>query len=307
MGYETLRDQFRDVAFTTATPFDEAGAIDHEALRENLESMAEAGGRLFIPCGNTGEYYALSKAERKRVVETHVESLPAETTVVGGAGGPVSEAVDLAQVYERVGADAVMVMHPSHTFLHEAGLVEYYEQIVEATELGVVIYKRGPRVTRDVVASVVEHDSVVAVKFAVNDVAEFSATMARAPEDVAWVNGIAERFAVPFAAAGAVGYTTGIGNFAPEATLALFEALEAGEWARARRIQEAIRPFEELRTEAGAQNTIAAANNVPAIKHGLDAVGLNGGSVRPPLADLGPETRERTERLVEQIRSADLR
>lgn len=306
MDYAALREQFHDVAFTTATPFrDDGDSVDHDALRENLDAMVDADASVFIPCGNTGEYYALSIDERKAVVATHADHLPDDTTIVAGAGGPIPQVMDLATAYERAGADVLMLMHPSHAFAHERGLVEYYERIARSTDLGVAVYKRGPGITRDVIASVAEIENVVAVKFAVNDVGEFTGTMAETDGDVAWVNGIAERFAVPFHVAGADGYTTGVGNFAPETTLALYEALETGEYDRAAELQEAIRPFEELRAEAGKDNVIEAANNVPAIKHGLDAVGLHGGPVRPPLVELDDATVERATAALSRLRAIE--
>ncbi|WP_049947463.1 dihydrodipicolinate synthase family protein [Candidatus Halobonum tyrrellensis] len=294
MNEDALRRRFRDVAFTTAVPFtDDAADVRYDALAENVADLYDAGARLFVPCGNTGEYYALSEAERKRVVRTHVEATGDDATVAGGAGGSLATVRSLTDAYEDAGADAVMVMHPDHTYVHEEGLREYYRAVCESTDLGVVIYKRGPELTREVLADLSERESVVAVKFAVNDVKEFAATVADAPGEVTWVNGLAERFALSYAVEGAAGYTTGVGNFAPEATLALFEAVDAGEWERARRLQRAIRPFEDLREETGEGNSLAAANNVPAVKEGMRLAGYRAGPVRPPLTGLSEADADR--------------
>ena len=307
MDYDELRTRFRDVAFTTATPFTEDGEdVDHDALAANIEFMADAGARLFIPCGNTGEYYALTDEERIAIVQTHAEAAPDDAVLVAGVGGSVKEATALAEAYEEAGADATMVMHPTFTYATERGLVNYYERIGDATDLGLVIYKRGPDVTRRVVHEVTQREDAVAVKFAVNDVKEFSQTVADGPEDVAWVNGIAERYAVGFAAEGAVGYTTGIGNFAPEAVLALFDALDGGDWERAREIREIVRPYEDLRAESGPDNVLGSALNVPSVKYGLELAGANGGPVRDPLGELTDEDRARAEEYYEAIENADL-
>ena len=141
-------------------------------------------------------------------------------------------AENLADLYDA-GADGLMVTHPVHTYAHEAGLREYYSRICDATDLGVAVYKRGPELTPEVLSAVCERDEVVAVKYAAAAAAEFSRCVEETDGEVAWVNGLAERFALAFAMEGAVGYTTGIGNFAPEATLALFEAVDAGGWGRA--------------------------------------------------------------------------
>lgn len=194
-----------------------------------------------------------------------------------------------------------MVMHPGHMYIHEEGLKSYYHSICDATDLGVVLYKRGPAITRNVLVELSEREKVVAVKFAVNDVKEFAQSVDDADGDVTWINGIAERYALAFAIEGATGYTTGIGNFLPRATLALFEAIESGHWERARTIQRSLRPMEDLRDEPGEGSAVASGNNVPVVKYGMELAGYEGGSVRDPLVDLAERDKERLEGHYRQI------
>ncbi|WP_090620708.1 dihydrodipicolinate synthase family protein [Natrinema salaciae] len=306
MARATLRESFRDVAFTTAVPFSDDGCdVLVDELADNLARQYDAGARLFIACGNTGEYYALTDEERTRIVRTHVEATGDGATIAGGVGGSLEEVRRLADAYADAGADAVMVMHPDHTYAHEDGLRSYYHRICDATDLGVVVYKRGPEITRDVICELSERENVVAVKFAVDDIAEFSQTVADAPGDVTWVNGIAERYALAFALEGAAGYTTGLGNFAPAATLALFDAVENEDWERARSIQRLLRPIEDLREESGT-GTLPAANNVPVVKYGMDLAGYTGGAVRDPLVDLDDDDAARLEEYYERLRTTAL-
>lgn len=302
----SLPDRLRDVLFTTATPFTD-GDVDHDGLAENLEHVYDAGGRTFVACGNTGEYHALTDEERVATVETHVEALSDDATVVGGAGGSTAETIDLVQAYERAGADAAMVMHPRFTHAHERGLIEHYEAVADATDLGLVLYKRGPALPDRVLRELSTVENVVAVKYAVDDIAAFGRLVAQAPGDVAWINGIAERYAPAFAVEGAGGFTTGIGNVEPEASLALRDALDDGDYDRAGELRDLLRPLEDLRAESGRDNSLAAANNVPVVKYGLDRVGLSGGRPRTPLVPLSDEDRERVDAGLEAVRDADFR
>ncbi len=305
MGYETLRDDLRGVAFTTATPFAEGGdRVDREALGENVRSLAADGAELFIPCGTTGEYYSLSDDERTAVVEATVDAAPEDAAVVAGAGGATAEAIALIEAYEDAGADAAMVMYPRHTYVHEEGLIDYYRAIADATDLGIVVYKRGPLLSERVIEAVAGIENVVAVKYAVNDVTEFS-RLAASITDVVWLNGVAERYGPAYALEGAEGLTTGIGNFIPGPVLALYDAIESGDWERAREIRDLLRPFEELRAESGGGPAFGAAKNVPVVKYGLDLQGLSGGPVREPLVELADEDRERVERYLERVESEE--
>ena len=299
-----LAEALHDVAFTTTTPFAaEGGSVLHDEVEAHAEFLTERGARLLVPCGNSGEYYSLGPDERVAVAETTIEAAGEEATVVPGVGGSLPAARDLARRYESAGADGLLVMHPAHTYVHRRGLVEYYRALADATDLGVVLYVRGPTVDREVLAALAEDEQVVGVKYAIDDVKAFSAAVAADPGDLVWINGLAERFAPAFAVEGAAGFTTGIGNFAPEAPLSLLEALRQGDWERAKSVREIVRPYEDLRESPGVDNATPAANNVPAVKFGMELAGLYGGPVRPPLVDLAeedqPHARECYRRIVE--------
>lgn len=304
MAFESLKQELRDVAFTAPTPFTPDGErIDDEALVEHVSWLREAGARVLIPCGNTGEYYSLSNPERIEAVEKTVEAMEGDGTVVGGAGGSKKNVVDLAHEYEEAGADGILVMYPSHTYLHEDGVREYYEEIAANTDLGVILYKRGDQLSDSVIQDLSTIDNVVAVKYAVNDIASFTATVENTPGDVVFSTGIAERFAPSFAAEGAEGFTTGLGAFLPNAALDLMEALRAGEYDRAREIRDVLWPIEEFRDETGPGNHMEAANNVPAVKHGIELMGIYESPVREPLVDLTESDRERLEGHIETAQS----
>ncbi|WP_248909880.1 dihydrodipicolinate synthase family protein [Halocatena marina] len=305
MGYRDIKQQLRGVPFTTATPFGEDGSkIQHSKLHENLQSLERAGAQVFIPCGNTGEYYSLSHQERIEVVGTHVEATQDESAVVAGVGGSTKTAVELLSEYERIGADAAMVMYPRHTYIHEQGLVDYYTKLAESTDLGLVLYKRGPLLSRKLIDELSTINNVIAVKYAVNNIKDFTQSVSDTTGDLVWLNGIAERYAPAFALEGAEGYTTGIGNFAPEPVLALSNAIRNEDWARARHIRDILRPYEDLREESGMNNPFTAANNVPAVKYGMELAGFHGGPVRSPLVQLSEKDKKRTREYYEKINSA---
>lgn len=307
MRLEMVREHLRDVAFTTPVPFTEDGEqIRHNELARTTSFVLDAGGRTFIPCGNTGEYYSLTDEERIGVVETTVGAVDDEGAVIAGVGGSTNDAINRIEQYETVGADGIMIHDPDHTYIHEKGLVEYYRKIAEATELGIVLYKRGPEISLPVILELASIDNIVGLKFATNDINLFSKTVRAVSGDLVLTTGIAERFAPAFALEGAEGFTTGIGSFVPELSLALHEAIEREDWKRALEIRDLARPYEEIRDEPGPDNTLGSANNVPAVKYGLELAGLYGGPVREPLIELSEEAKQRAERCYERMVEVDL-
>lgn len=296
MSYESLKKHLRDVAFTTAVPFsDNRKEVLSDELARTTQFVMDAGGRTFIPCGNTGEYYSLSNKERLDVVETTVETVGNNGTVIAGIGGSTKNAIERIQQYEAAGADGVMIHDPDHTYIHRKGLGEYYRKLADATDMGIVLYKRGPELSLSIVSELSTIDNIVGLKFAVNDINEFSKTVREVPGDIVFSTGIAERFAPSFALEGAEGFTTGIGSFVPEVILSLHDALKQENWERALEIRDLVRPYEDLREEAGLENDLSSANNVPAIKYGLELAGLYGGPVREPLIELSEADKKRAE------------
>lgn len=296
MRYQELRSALAGVAITPATPFSRDGdSVRYDELRANTEHLVDANVPTVVPCGNTGEYYSLSVEERLRIVEETVDAADGDAAVVAGAGGSTKEVLHLAERYESFGVDGIMLMHPSHTYVHRDGLLRYYEKIAANTDLGVVLYKRGPELMDELLVQLSEIENVVAVKYAVSDVANFADVVDASEGDVVWSDGIAERYAPAFVVEGATGFTSGIGNFIPELPLALMDALRNGEWDRAKRIRNLARPYENLRDSTGRDNPFTAANNVPAVKYGMELAGLYGGPVREPLTELSEADQRRAE------------
>jgi len=307
MAYQEIRSDLRGVAFTNPTPFNEnKDNIQHDELSKNIQYILNSGGSLVIPCGNTGEYYSLTRDERVSVVETTADVVGEQGTVIGGVGGSTQSAIELANAYESAGADGIMIMQPSHTYQHQCGLLHYYQKIIESTNLGVVIYKRGSKISLNIIKQLAKYENVVGVKYAVNDINEFSKTVAATNEEIVWSNGIAERFAPSFIIEGAEGFTTGIGNFLPNETLRLMELLKQGEWDQAKQLRDLLRPFEDLRDETGDGNNLSAANNVPVVKYGMELAGLNGGPVREPLVQLNQKDKNLVEEHYNDIKGRSI-
>lgn len=307
MTDERLKQHLRDVAFTTPVPFSENGTeVLYEEVEKNVKAILEAGGRTIIPGGNTGEYYSLTDAERLGVVERTVDTVQDDGAVIGGVGGSTKEAIERVQQYEEAGVDGVMIHDVDHTYIHREGLIEYYQAIADSTDLGLVLYKRGPELSLPVVSELSKIKNIVGLKFAVNDIEVFSNAVRKVPGDLVFTTGIAERYAPAFALEGAEGFTTGIGSFVPKVTLALQDALKEEDWERALAIRDLIRPYEELREETGPKNELSSANNVPAIKYGLELAGRYGGPVREPIVELSQEDKQRAKQHYEEMVTADL-
>lgn len=301
LATDRVQEHLRGVAAGLLTPFDEHGDIDHWKIAENARSLYESDVRTFLAAANISEYHSLSQSERVQVTASSVDALPSDACVLAGVGGSTTDAKELVREYARIGVDALMVMPPDHTYLHERGLLDYYRSLAEETELPLVPYVRGfdPSVTY--LADLTRLESVVGIKYALKDPVKLGAAINQGAEDVVWVDGLAEPYAVAYWAEGIEGFTAGVSNFRPEVGLALFKALTDGNWERARALRDICLPYQQFRDRSGEHNTIDGAVSVPAVKKGLDLAGLHGGTVREPIRPLSAEEEDDAERIYDQL------
>lgn len=296
-----VQEHLRGVAAGLLTPLDAEKTIEHEKIRENAESLYDAGIRTFLAAANISEYHSLSQEERIAVAKTAVEALPVDACVLAGVGGSTADAQELVRGYDRIGVDAMMIMPPDHTYLHEEGLLEYYRKLAESTEQPLVPYVRGFDPSIEYLENLTRVDGIVGIKYALADAVKLGAGVAAGDDDVVWVNGLAEPFAVAFWAEGAEGFSAGVSNFRPEVGLELFDALSEGDWERARELRNICLPYQHFRDNCGENNEISGAISIPAVKKGLELAGLHGGEVREPICTLSEEDERRAEELYSEL------
>ncbi|WP_225336433.1 dihydrodipicolinate synthase family protein [Halomicrobium urmianum] len=298
---ERVRERLRGVAVGLLTPFDQHLDVEYEKIGDNAESLYDSGIRMFLAAANISEYHSLSHEERVDVTEASVDALPSDACVLAGVGGSTANAKELIRAYDRVGADAMMIMPPDHTYLHEQGLLQYYRELASVTETPLVPYVRGFDPSVSYMADLTRLDGVVGIKYALPDPVKLGAAVEAGADDVVWVDGLAEPYAVSFWAEGIEGFSAGVSNFRPEVGLELFDALSDGDWGRARKLRDACLPFQNFRDRSGHDNDIPGAVSVPTVKKGLELAGLHGGAVREPLRPLTDEEVRRVETIYDQL------
>jgi 4-hydroxy-tetrahydrodipicolinate synthase len=300
MAFEVLRQRLAGVVAITVTPFTARDTVDDAALSAVTARMTKAGIGALTPNGNTGEYYSLDAAERRRCLSVVAEA-SGEAVVVAGVGGALADAISEAKQARDAGAAAVMVHQPVHPYITTHGWLEYNRRIADAVpELGLVPYVKTQRVTAEALTRLAESaPSVVGLKYALPDPVGFATI--RADTDapgVVWIAGLAESYAASQFAATAQGFTSGLANVVPEVSLDYFEALRSGDYAGAYARWQQIRDFEDLR--ARDDNAL----NVSVVKEALHQLGLCNRAVRPPISVLDAQDRERVGRMLREWQSA---
>jgi 4-hydroxy-tetrahydrodipicolinate synthase len=293
VNWKSISSRLASVAVTSVTAFQMDGSVDYGSVGENARFLVDRGIDVIVPCGNTGEFTSLDIDEAKKITSAVVEASGGGAAVVAGVGWSTPVAIQMARHAKDVGATAVMVHHPTHTYINRLGLRRYYERILDESGIGIVLYKRGPDLTDSLIADLVRDPRVVGVKYAVNDLNAFTNLVSRSHgTDTAWICGTAERAAPFFWLGGANGFSSGLANFAPELALLMLNALRAGDYSGAMQVRAKVATFEDLRQEND------SANNVPAVKEAMAGVGLCTRLVREPLSELTDADKIRVQDIV---------
>jgi 5-dehydro-4-deoxyglucarate dehydratase len=280
-----LRKKLHGVISFPVTPFAKDLSLDLFGLRRNLHSLLRHPVCAVVAPAGTGEIHSLSPEEHLAVVKTAVEEVNGRVPVLTGVGFNPPIAAALAREAAAAGASGILAFPPYYQSMDEEGIVAYYKGIASSTPLGLIIYSRDWFAPS---ASLVEKiaqqiPNLVAWKDGQGDIRRFQMIRQQLGDRLHWIGGAGDDMVPAYYAMGIRTYTSSIANVAPKLSLRLHELASAGHSAElAELMNELVVPLYALRAKRKGYE-------VSAMKAMMDMVGMVGGPVRPPLADLRPE------------------
>ena len=302
MDLREYRDVLNGISGVHVTAYDDRGEIDPKLTSRIVSDIAVAGVHNIVSGGNTGEFYSLTTDEVMRLQAIAVAATDGRAAVTAGVGRSVREAIAVAKAAKAEGVDGVMIHHPLDPFAAPHSQVDYFIAIAEAVDLPLVAYVRSDLIPLDEMVRLANHPAVAGVKFASTNTLLFAdCVRATKGTEATWICGLAEGWALPFYALGGKGFTSGLVNVAPELSLAVWRALEAGDYAAARNAVDLIAPFEVMRTK------YRNGANVTVVKEALRLRGAEVGAVRlPGLAQLDEGDRQSLNKILDSWKEAVL-
>jgi 4-hydroxy-tetrahydrodipicolinate synthase len=142
---QAARERFTGLWAATATPFGPGGELDEAALRRDLDRLT---GDLQIDgifCGGVmSEFWALSSAERRRLVEVVVDSCRGKCPVLAHTGHhSAAETIELTRHAEQAGADFAVVINPYYPPASDEGLYRWFGHVCASVDIGVWLFDTG--------------------------------------------------------------------------------------------------------------------------------------------------------------------
>ncbi len=266
------------------TPFDGRGDLDYDALAANIARYNETGLAGYVALGSNGEAVHLSDEERVRVIKAiRGAALPQHTVVAGVNELSTSAAITAARRAADAGANAALVITPYFykSSMTQGALERFYASVADSSPIPVLIYNvpqnTGVIIDPATIANLAGHENIIGVKDSSGNMGAISDTVRRAPADFAVMAGNGG-ILFPSLLMGARGAILAVACAAPRASVELYTAVAAGDYARAREIQNRLAPLSHI---------VTAGLGVAGLKAALDMTGYIGGAVRAPLLPPG--------------------
>jgi 4-hydroxy-tetrahydrodipicolinate synthase len=226
------------------TPF-RNGKIDVQKFAELAERQVREGSHGVVVCGTTGEPSSLTPDERTELLKVAVEVVAKRIPVVAATGSQsFAETVEITERAEKAGADALLVVTPYYIKPSQRGLVEYFAAVGQCTELPLLIYHIPGRAAVSVkpatVARIAERvPTLVGIKHAANDLEFVTELLSELGPEFRIFCGL-EALSLPMLVVGASGLMNAVSNLAPARVAALYEAVEHGNLAAARKLHSEL-------------------------------------------------------------------
>ena len=281
--------------------YDEDGNVSGQRCEELTEYLIGKGVTGLYVGGSSGECIYQSVEDRKLVLEHVMKVARGRIVIIAHvACNNTADSMELARHAESLGVDAIASIPPIYFHLPAHAIAKYWNDISSAApSTDFIIYNipqlAGVALSTDLLREMLKNPRVIGVKNSSMPVQDIETWRA---EGCIVFNGPDEQLASGLVA-GAVGGIGGTYAAMPGLYIEIYKAIQAGNIARAREIQDVC--LDIIINLCACHGNMYAVIKAAIAKMG----GPNVGGVRAPLANLIPEDMPQVDKCVEMIRAAE--
>jgi 4-hydroxy-tetrahydrodipicolinate synthase len=279
---------FQGIFTAVVTPMTPDGALVTDLWAAQVERQVAAGIHGLIIGGTTGEFYALSAAERIQQFKAAGALLNGRTPWLAGVNAiTTAEVISLAKAAKAADASGLLLGSPPYVSPTQAELAAHCMAVDDAVGIPIVLYNYPARTNADMGREFFERirgrKNFVALK-------ESTGNMKRAQEMVRDFPEIAlccgsEDLALDFFALGARMWICATSNFAPELILKFYKAcVEDGDFALGRKLSQELAGLTYALEEGG--------KFIASVKYACARFGYCSPDLRAPLLPLDKAERD---------------
>jgi len=264
------------------TPFNGDGSINYSRFGELVDIYIECGMHGLVFSSGTGQHAYLTEEECDKLFELGIRRVASRVSVICQTSAlNLDELIRRSKSAEHLGADAIMVLPPYlEGPTHDDGIFAFYERVNDAVSIDIIGYNipqaTGIELSAELFKRLNELDHFNYIKDSSGDFAKQQVLLATGGKIL---NGADPT--TPYALmAGCKGAIWGCANFFPREAVQLYNLVNAKKYDEATALWARMFP------------SVAYCwfnDYMPAVKAACRQMGFDGGSVRAPVCEIGPD------------------
>lgn len=230
------------------TPFTDEGDINEPVLREMVDFMISKGLHGLFPVSSCGESIHMGHDDKCRLMDIVMDEAKGRVPVTPGVPATTpEEAVSLARHAKSIGCDAVVVSAPYFYKASKPMLETFFTRVATEGGIPVILYNIpifSQPLPYSLVATLSRLPNVVGMKDSsgsIVDFMHFKDSVREAGGDAAMLTGREEGLLASLHMGGK-GCMTATSGILPEAMVGIYDAFGAGDFDKARSLQESVLP-----------------------------------------------------------------
>lgn len=278
------------------TPFHEDGSVNFDKLKEILEWHVENKTDGILVLGTTGESSTMTHEEDDAVVECTLNTLKGRVPVIVGSGSNCTQtAVEKSLKYDKMGADALLVISPYYNKANAQGMIKHFTAVADAVSKPVILYnvpgRTGCSISEEAIKVLSQHPNICGIKEASGNIG-YAVSIARYLSDDFVMYSGNDDMIVPLLSLGASGVISVWSNIMPKEVHELVMNYLEGNTAAA------------LKTQLDYLDLIHAlfleVNPIP-VKEALNFMGKGVGGYRLPLCEMSEDHKEALKAVMHEV------
>lgn len=290
---------FGNLMTAMVTPFDQNLEVDYKTMQALALKLIDNHSTGLVVCGTTGESPTLNREEKINIVKCVKAVANGKVPVIAGTGTyNTSESISLSKEAEEAGADALLIVNPYYNKPNQKGLYEHFKAIAAAVSIPLILYnhpgRTGVSLEPETLKNLAAIKNIVAIKDSSGSLDLVSQFKRITPDSFKIYSGD-DALNLPVYCLGGVGAVSVASHVAGKELSEMFDALAAGDLAKARGIHYSLIDLFKV---------LFCAPSPAPVKAALEILGFPVGGVRLPLTELSKENYSNVKSVLEKLFSA---
>lgn len=245
-----MKPDWKGVFPAVTTQLHQDETLDLEATARHIEVLLESGVTGIIMLGSLGENIALEPDEKRRVMQTAIETVRGRVPVLSSVSEcSTAAACRYARDMETLGADGLMVLPAMVYKADPQETMAHYKDVADSSGLSIICYNNplayDVDITPEMFAQMADEEKFVAIKESSGNVRRITDIINLVGDRYTIFTGV-DDLALESIMLGAEGWIAGVGLAFPKENQYLWDLAMAGEWEKARALYRWYMPLLHL-------------------------------------------------------------